>query len=438
MRLDFIDAENFRGFERLKLELHPEFNLIIGQNGAGKTSILDALAVALGGWLLGFPDVPARNFRRDDARLRRVELGGVPNLERCVPTSVIARGKVLGGRLQWQRFLSKRRTSAHADDPMRARSAQAQQAVSEGQPIDLPVLAYYGTGRLWLQHREWPGARTELGSRLQGYDACLDPASDHRRFESWMQWRETARLEKLAADPTATNGKLADPHLEAVQEAARNCIEGAKRIFYSFQYKEIRVEFENGQLLPFALLSDGYRNLIAVAADIAWRAVRLNPHHGRDAAALAEGVVLIDEIDLHLHPAWQRRVIGDLRRTFPKVQFVATTHSPQVVSSAKSEWIRLVTPDGQVRPIQHGEGRDSNSLLEDVFGVPERPVETSERLGRLFDLIDEMAWERAEASWADLRAFLGPNDPDVVRARTTIDLERGLGLTARDSDTGRE
>jgi len=113
--------------------------------------------------------------------------------------------------------------------------------------------------------------------------------------------------------------------------------------------------------------------LVAIAADIAWRCAQLNPFHGREAARLTEGVVLIDEIELHLHPAWQRRVIGDLRRAFPRIQFVATTHSAQVIGAAKREWIRLlVAGESHAFGVDHVEGRDANSILADVMGVRPR------------------------------------------------------------------
>ncbi len=435
MRIDKLVLENFRCFRSLTLELHPEFTLIIGTNGAGKTSLLEGLSVAVGAWMGGFPDLRERPIHRNERRVQRVDVGGIPSIETCFPTSVAATGFHAGNPLEWVTSPPTPgiRRSRNPPEGIRKLSAVAQQEVSAGVPVDLPVLVYYGAGRLWLSslprhHPQKARQPVKLGSRLEGYEDCFTPAPDQRRFEHWMEWRETIRLERLAADPTATNGKIADPHLEGVQEAAKNCVEGARRVFFSFQHRELRIEFEDGRILPFGMLSDGYRNLIAVAADIAWRAVRLNPQHGRDAAALAEGVVLIDEIDLHLHPAWQRRVIGDLRRTFPRIQFVATTHSPQVVSSAKSEWLRLLTPKGEIRRIQHGEGRDSNSLLEDIFGAPSRPVEATEQIGRLFERIDAMDWVEAEAAWARLHAFLGPDDPDVIRARALMDLERGLGL----------
>ncbi len=427
MRLHSLVAENFRAFPRLSLDLHPQFTLIIGVNGAGKSSVLDALAVALGAWLLGFPEVGKRHIERDEMRRVLRSVAGEGGLELAGPTTVSAVGTLDGThRLTWSRSL--RTPTGHTSyghaAPLRSASERAQAAVSAGQPIDLPVLAYYGTGRLWDQKRDTAAsARNEvLGSRLQGYAACLERASSIKHLESWMRWREERRLEAVAQGGAAPP----DPQLEAVRAAACACVEGSSRFYYSFRHKELQFEADDGTVTPFYLLSDGYRNLLAVAADIAWRAARLNPHFGADAARRASGVVLIDEIDLHLHPAWQRRVAADLCRAFPNIQFVATTHSPQVVSTVASESLRLLTREGGVRPVLHAEGRDSNSLLEDLFGVPERPTGAREEIAALFALIDAMDWNAANDKLAVLLERLGPDDPDLTRARAVIDLERTL------------
>ncbi|MBK9648319.1 MAG: AAA family ATPase [Deltaproteobacteria bacterium] len=106
----------------------------------------------------------------------------------------------------------------------------------------------------------------------------------------------------------------------------------------------------------------------------------MNPHLGARAPQEASGVVLIDELDLHLHPDWQRSVLGRLLDIFQNIQLVVTTHSPQVVSSAKPEWLRVLHADGTVERVDYSEGRDTNALLRSVFGVADRPVEVIERI----------------------------------------------------------
>lgn len=325
--------------------------------------------------------------------------------------------------LKWSRALLslEGRTTGRESREIRSLAAEAEAEVTARTPIDLPVLAYYGTGRLWLQKRDRSERRERLESRLQGYAACLEPASDQTLLEAWMRWREQVRLQEIAGGVSAD--AVASPHLDAVEQAACACVPGARRFRYDFRHRELRFSLTSGEELPFALLSDGYRNLLAMAADIAWRAVMLNPHRGREAARVCEGVVLVDEVDLHLHPSWQRTVIPSLRAAFPRVQFVATTHSPQVVSSAPGASIRLLDGAGGVRRIAHSEGRDSNALLEDIFGTRHRPNEVDARIARLFTLIDRADFSEARRELAWLEGLVGPDDADVVRARWLLDQE---------------
>lgn len=238
-----------------------------------------------------------------------------------------------------------------------------------------------------------------------------------------MQWREQARIERVAAALQAGQeaAAVSEPQLEAVQRAAAACLPGAKNLYFSLNTRSVLVDLEDGRTLPFHLMSDGYRNLVALAADLAWRCVQLNPHHGADAPLHARGIVLIDEVDLHLHPHWQRRVIGDLRKTFPGVQFVATTHSPQVLSTADDSWVRLlVAGEKQPRLVSHVKGKDTNALLEDIFGEPPRPQEMQDALDRLAALIDEGKLVEARDLLNVLRGQLGEDDANIVRAEWAV------------------
>ena len=163
--------------------------------------------------------------------------------------------------------------------------------------------------------------------------------------------------------------------------------------------------------------------MVAMVADIAWRTAVLNPQHGAEANLLTEGIVLIDELDLHLHPSWQRRVVRDLRRTFPRIQFIVTTHSPQIVASVSRAQIRLLDHNRLVAEEPHVEGRDSNAILEDVFGVPSRPEEVEDEIKALYRLIEDEDFATARKQLAVLQERLGPDDEAMIRARWILDTE---------------
>ena len=177
------------------------------------------------------------------------------------------------------------------------------------------------------------------------------------------------------------------------------------------------LRFEDGHVAPWSELSDGYHVFIALVADIARRAVMLNEFDGADAPARVEGVVLIDELDLHLHPRWQRVAVPRLRDAFPRLQFIITTHSPQVLSSAKNRQVRRLV-DGRIQERNvFVSGRDTNAILRDLMGTDDRDDEGVADLRRLYMAIDQGNQQLADQIHQELVERWGVNDPALIRAR---------------------
>lgn len=303
---------------------------------------------------------------------------------------------------------------------------RTREGLGEAVPEILPVVVCYGTDRLWLGKRD--AGSNSLQSRLDGYRSALKAAANHKGFEAWMAWREGDRVQRVAqaAEEGRPLSEVKSPQLDAVRAAAASCLEGAKRFYYSLNHQELRIDFETGPSIPFDALSDGQRNLIAVAADIAWRAAQLNPHLGASAPTETPGVVLIDELDLHLHPAWQLRVLDDLLRAFPKMQFVVTTHSPQVMSSAPPGTVRLLDAQHEPHRVDRLRGKDTNSILEDILGVPSRPPRFKEKLEELSRRIEDEKLDEARALIAELEQELGDTeDAALVAARWELSMAQG-------------
>ena len=322
MYLTSVSLRNFRGFERLDLDLDQRMTILLGANASGKTAVLDAIAVAVGAWMRGVPQISKqdRPLCREDVRLETVESAGLATLEARYPVAVGAVAVDAQQTMRWKRELRRaggKTTSVDAKE-IRAHAERVSNAVAQNEYHDLPLFGYYGTGRLWVHKRARVKRALRLGSRFQGYDSCLEVASNTKLFERWMAWRAADRVQRLAAaeEHGAALSSVKTPHLDAVANAACACVEGAKRFFYSVAHKQLRVEFEDGRVLPFDRLSDGQRSLVTLAADIAWRAAQLNPHWAEYAPSEVKGVVLIDEVELHLHPAWQRSVLTSLLKVF--------------------------------------------------------------------------------------------------------------------------
>ena len=172
-------------------------------------------------------------------------------------------------------------------------------------------------------------------------------------------------------------------------------------------------------------LSDGERGTLAMVLDLTRRLAQANPHLS-DPAAEAEAIVLIDEIDLHLHPRWQREVIHNLTAAFPKCQFIATTHSPQVISEVPHDRVQIMTPEGVYSP-EYSYGVDSSRILEEIMDVHARPKEIEELLKRVSSLVGEEKLREARDALSELskRLELGDNDPEVTRLRTLLGFVEG-------------
>jgi predicted ATP-binding protein involved in virulence len=183
------------------------------------------------------------------------------------------------------------------------------------------------------------------------------------------------------------------------------------------------VRFENGHLAPWSELSDGYHMFIALVADIARRAVLLNEIDGAEAPARVEGVVLIYELDLHLHPRWQRVALPRLREAFPRLQLVVTTHSPQVLSSAENRQVRWLL-NGEIHEDQvFVEGRDTNAILREYMQTEDRDVKGTRELQALHNAIDQGDRAEAERLYNELLTRWNDLDPALIRAKALIDSE---------------
>lgn len=175
----------------------------------------------------------------------------------------------------------------------------------------------------------------------------------------------------------------------------------------------------NGMSLNVRQLSDGERSLLSLVLDLAKRLAQANPA-SENPLADCEAIVLIDEIDLHLHPKWQRKVVGNLERTFPNCQFIATTHSPQVIGEVPHEKIRIIR-EGKIFTPEYSFGIDSSRVLEELMETAPRNTNVEEQIGTIARLIADGKREAASAAIDALSSEIGEDDPEITRARTLLD-----------------
>ena len=428
-----VTFQNFRRFTSLKLDLHPQVTLLVGENASGKTTVLEGIAALLSVLFVEILQAPwaARPLKLEDAHLRSVASSGADAMRPQRPVVIEGHGVVYSARGEEREWLVTKFTERLKPVySVQGAIAANYLGVHHDEP-DRPALLflYRGAARLWQTQTDQSFAFDELGPRQSGYRDCLTGTSNTELLKSWMRWREQDRLQRFAAaleageDPSAVHA----PHMEAVEDAVCAVLEGAVRFRYSAATQDLRVHFKDGRILPLSLLSDGQRGLMALAADIAWRAVQLNPAWGREAPKKVEGVVLIDEIDLHLHPRWQRAAVRNLITAFPRLQFVITTHSPQVLGEAQPEWVRILGDDGEVTTVAYANGKDSNSILSDLMGANSRSPVMQERIHALGRLLVERRIDDAHAALVELEASLGADDSALAVPRWELRMLRRSG-----------
>lgn len=427
MRIDSIQIDNFRGIEHLELTFDPRFTLLVGDNGSGKTSILSAVSVALGIWHVSEIVRGAKQWRNIvDHEVREV-LKSDENGERVFaaagPVQITAIGRILEGKSQTWTRQKRARKSKTVDLPNMGVIYDISEIVvkRDKQAMPLPLLAYYGAGRAWLpsNERELADLSGDLKSRPEdGYYDCLNERIRIKDVLKWFVLQAAKRDEK---------GQF-KPAFEAVRLALKRGIPGVDEIYWDHTKGEVVVSIE-GKAQPFSNLSDGQRTMASTLADMAIRAVALNAHllgngnggaHPEQVLDQTSGVVLIDELDVHLHPEWQRSVVKDLMATFPKVQFICSSHSAQVVGEvpARQVWI-LGEPAPKHPSVSFA---DSNWVLEHFMGkeAASRNAEVKKLLEAAENELAEGDLQDAEANLEKARETMGGEDGELTRLESSL------------------
>lgn len=453
MILQTLTLKNYRAFEELQVDFHNKLTVVVGANGAGKTTILDAAAAALSAYISGFDGLGLYKIAPDDARVKGIKLGDMVDQQPQYPVEIDATAEVFCPHskngtigldtpvndisfyksITWRRLRSS--ASVHARQktkeiaPMQKIGSLYQTYIRTGEKIGssfitAPILAYYSTRRLWENGDSRDMMETVI-TRQDAYKSCLDA---HLNLSALKTWFERMTYKGLKS------GKMGMPFLavkQAMAKAFRNMSESTEvDVDMNLDTKEIEIKFKdkNGEwnCLTLNQLSDGYKGTICLIADIAYRMAVLNPQLEDKVLEETGGIVLIDEVDLHLHPAWQQRILGDLMEIFPKVQFIVSTHAPAVINTVKSESIRVLEnlelriPDGEVF------GKNIDSVVTGIMNASERPSLVKERFSDFYSALQEKRFDDAQSYLETLDALL-EDDSELAACHTKLTLKRRMG-----------
>lgn len=425
--IEKIYLKNFRRFEELEMKLAPKMNVIAGNNAAGKSTVLEALAVGIGSFFLGIDAIPSPGIRKTDVRFVSRKIGSVTDRQPQFPAIIQCAGVINEQEATWTRSLNTESgTTTYGEaGSIKNISSGLQKEIRNGNPdVILPVLSYYGTGRLWAQKKEKQSdGSPEINNRFAGYVDSLSASSNEKRMLKWFRKMTMIQVQE----------ETEIPELTAVRTAVAECFKNGDplskevEVRYSLKNEELEINYidsaGNMKKQPFHELSDGYKNTIGLVGDIAYRAAVLNPHLLGDVTKKTPGIVLIDEVDQHLHPLWQKNILNGLMQIFPKVQFVVTTHSPSVISSAVNSNLILLDQTGCHNYGKDAFGKDVNSVLYEIMGSGYRPDEIEEKLRAFNTALDNRNFEEAKSILDILTEQLGENNTDVVNAKISYDFE---------------
>lgn len=431
-RVDRLVLKNYRCFDEFEINFDASFTALVGVNGAGKTAVLDALAVMLSTVLYELGD-SRRGFSASDGRLVTTVGSGssVPAMEPVFPVSGAVDATLAGSSYWWKRVKASRsgRTSWGDKRVIDNHVSKIWDAASSDAPTaQLPVIAMYGVERL-------VGVRRAQGSikrsRRDAYAAALDSKSDLTRLSSYIQGLTLD--EYTASTELGIRDSPESRQLAAIRLACERVLgtTGWTGPYWRQNVGELTMTHPDHGELPLSFLASGLKITAGLAIDLASRMARANPAlGGTGLLETVPGIVLIDEIDLHLHPTWQQRIVPSLRATFPQVQFIVTTHSPQVLSTVPAQGVRILDST-TVGRVHHSEGLRSDVILREILGTDPQPeIELTQRLRRYLELVDSGQGLREEAKKMrqDLDDELGgaqlvPALADADAAMTFYDLD---------------
>lgn len=411
-----LKLANVRAVEAAEFSFKPGFNLIIGVNGVGKTSALESLAVSLAAISRHINGLkgPLHGFTSSDIRARTdaLTVESEVSLADKPYSYVIHQPREAAVAQAGKEGLPRDQTSA---TPAKSAFVGDKPPAADGKKVLRPLAVLFST------RRAVPSDRAPTKSAAKGgHAAAFAEAFSARElrlgeFAAWM------RAQAALAAETPSSARV----LDAFEKAVRRFLAGYASLRISDEATPRLLIERRGVEIPVRQLSDGERGSLALVLDLTRRLAQANPGLD-DPAAKGPGVVLIDEIDLHLHPKWQREIVRNLPDAFPKLQFIATTHSPQVIGEVEHDRIQVMGR-GPVFSPTHSFGVDSSRVLEEIMDAPPRSPEVQDLLDRLSRSIADKKLEDASTLVTELASKLGQDDAEVIRARTLLDFLGGEG-----------
>ncbi|MGJ7921915.1 AAA family ATPase [Neobacillus sp. LXY-4] len=423
MKIKEMILENFRGFKHLHLHFNEKNVVLVGTNGVGKSTILNAAIILLSRIVESLSYGVSKKISLSESDIKNGNQGlrlkctlHYNGFERELAL-IKTRAKDINSRSKLTVYDSTKDmiTYLHAN-------------LKDGGDFNAPIFVNYPV------HRNVKDIPSKIKKRKSSdpfspYHQCFSNDVEFRSFFEWYLIQEDIEHREQVASKVAD---YEDKQLKAVRNAIYNFMPGFSDLKVARVGGKVRMVISKGsQRLGVNQLSNGEKCTLAMIGDLARRLVLANP--SLENPLEGEGIVLVDEIELHLHPALQRDIINRLQTTFPHIQFFISTHSPQVLGEVNDAKIFFVTQkeDGEDIFVRSGPclfGKDSNMILEQFMGAPEKNEEIKEQLGTLFQLLMETRLDEANDLMVHLVEILGSDDPSLIKADMILRRKKSLGL----------
>lgn len=455
IRINSLELENYRLFSNLQpIEFDRQLTVLIGENGSGKSAILDALAELLKS-LLKKTFYPKQ---RNSLTILNSDIkNGMENSSATLMADVLFPIESWEDQeedeniIEWVEGESKIAIEFSAAKTNYGKDSQSQFRINEFDYFkesiadrtitdNLPILLYYGASKANIKDIE-KSSRKNIARESMIYQNALSPESFS--FQQFYDWFDTLYKIKMQQDLIALQKEKEEFSSSRSSSSKRKSkssesviIDVINEVITSFlnekgktMYSTLRMEYrtEGGVLVmdknqvPIEVnqLSSGEKSIVALLADILRRLYFANER--REDLLEGNGIILIDEVGIHLHPKWQRKIVPFLVETFPNVQFVITTHSPEVLMGIDREKLRIIKNGKILKAVPFIEGRDTTSILEDAFDLPERPLEYKQKISKLYEAIEKNK-NQAKEIIEELKQKWGEMDEEILRAESYLEI----------------
>jgi len=426
MFLKKLELFDFRGITHLCLNFKPGVNLLVGVNGTGKSSVLDAMAILLSSFIRRVEGAEKKSRRFTDSDVANNHSALLASIELCYKKEKVSWSLA---RKSNKNIIDPVSDKIYSSDLKQLKEVTTEvykqlvkQFINMDKLLSLPIAVFYDVNRAVIAPpMQVKGLKD--AQLFDVYDQALEQKSgaDFNGFFKWFRKLEDIENEKIRDDSSYRSSQL-----NTVRQAIESFIPEFRNLRIRRSPLRMTVE-KSGSEFDIKQLSDGEKCLFAMVGDIARRLAMANPQSNN--ALRGEGIILIDEVDLHLHPSWQRMVIDRLISTFPNCQFILSTHSPQVISHVKPEsvWLLHSTEIGleAIQP-DYSFGLDSNLILELLMDVSEREGGIKTKLEELFQYISKGNLDLANKH-IDVIKKLAGDIPELSRASSLIKRKELLG-----------